>query len=145
MSNETHCAIPRYRIPEFFSILLEEDQADESEDKVQAHGHFRTHRGVLKASLGQAAFGFPVAVGSVVRGLASEPVGPTRRARPGAGLAGSTIHSADSRAIGAVGSADCAVSRFACRPDPCCVDVYRACRRGRPMGASASCLEGPRL
>src|SRR6266571_6529826 len=95
---------------------------------------FETCRGVLKASLGQAAFAFPVAVASVVRGLASEPVGPTRRARPGAGLAGSTIHSADSRAIGAVGSADCAVSRFACRPDPCCVDVSRAGRRGRPMG-----------
>src|SRR5258708_10752624 len=25
MSNETHCAMPRYRIPEFFSILLEGD------------------------------------------------------------------------------------------------------------------------
>jgi hypothetical protein len=49
---------------------LEEDQADESEDKIQAHGHFRTRRGVLKASLGQAAFGFAVAVGSVDRGLA---------------------------------------------------------------------------
>src|SRR6266436_769773 len=24
MSNETHCAMPRYRIPEFFSILLEQ-------------------------------------------------------------------------------------------------------------------------
>jgi len=53
---------------------------------------------------------FPVIVRSAVRDMASEPVGFSIRASPGAGAA---IHAADSRADAAVGSADCALSGFA--------------------------------
>ena len=46
---------------------------------------FGRARRVLKASMGQADFSFPVGVGSVVRDLASERVRPSRRASPAAG------------------------------------------------------------
>ena len=52
--------------------------------------------------------------------------------------AGAALHATDSRAVAAVGSADCAVSGFACGADPGGVHVSRASRRGRQMGASAS-------
>src|SRR5208283_582930 len=99
------------------------------------HEHFRTSDKALKSSIGQADSGFPVVVGSIVRELASEAVGLSRRASPGAGRAGAAIRGTDSRAVAAVGSADCAVSGFAGGTDPGSGDVSRASRGGRQMAA----------
>src|SRR6266404_68307 len=101
------------------------------------HEHFRTGRRV-NARTRQADFGFPVVVGLAVRYLASERVGLSRCAKPGPSRARTTIRAADSRAVAAVGSADCAISGFACGADPRGVHVSRRNRRGRPMGAIAS-------
>src|SRR5271166_1279411 len=60
------------------------------------HEHFRTCRRVLKASVGQADFRFPVVVGSSARNLASEAVGLSRLASPGAGRAFAAIRPTDS-------------------------------------------------
>src|SRR5208283_1652303 len=109
------------------------------------HEHFRTCDKVLKASIGQADIGFPVVVGPVVRDLASEAVGLSRRASPGAGRAGAAIRATDSRAVAAVGSADCAVSGFAGGAGPGGGHVSRASRGGRQMAASAYRLEGRRF
>src|ERR1017187_3162898 len=108
-------------------------------EEVQEHEHFRTCRRVLKASIGRPEFAFPVVVGSVVGGLASESIGLSRRATPGAAArrpgsgadrAGSALHATDSRTVAAIGGADCAVSRFAGGSDPGGVHVSGATRRG---------------
>src|SRR4029077_18587205 len=72
--------------------------SDDGANEVQEHEHFRKRRKVLQVSMGQADFGFPVVVASIVRGLPSECVGPSRRASPGAAPPEATIHTAESRA-----------------------------------------------
>jgi len=52
--------------------------------------------------------------------LASEPIGPRRRARPGAGLAESTVHSTGSRAIAAL------VAPIALYPDSLVAQILAA-------------------
>src|ERR1035437_2499079 len=111
--------------------------SNEGAEEVQKHDLFRTGGRVLKASIGQGNFGFSGVGGPVVRDMASEPACLSRRASLGAGHAGAATHATDSRPVAAVGSADCAVSRFPCGADPGGVHVSRASRRGRQMGASA--------
>ena len=74
---------------------------------------FGRDAGFSRPRLGQADSSFLVEVGSVVRDLASEPVGASRRTSPAAGRAGAALRATKSRTIAAVGSADCAVSGFA--------------------------------
>ncbi len=64
---------------------------------------------------------------------------------PAPGGAGAAIRATFSRAVAAVGCADCAVSGFAGGADPGGVHVPRASRRGRQMGAGASGFEGRRI
>ena len=84
-------------------------------EEVQVHEHFGTCRRVFNASTGRADINLPVGVGSDLRDLASERVGPPRRARPAPNRAatdraGAALHAGDSRTVAAVGSADCALS-----------------------------------
>src|ERR1022692_4914536 len=78
--------------------------------EVQEHEHFQTCRRLFGVSIGQSESGLFLVVSSVLRGLASEAVGLSRRPSRGAGRAGAPLYATDCRAVAAVGSADCAVS-----------------------------------
>src|SRR5580658_2905570 len=101
------------------------------------------------ARIGQAEFGFPVVVGTVVRNLASGGISLSRRTRPGAGTgyatgsggvigSGSALHTANSCSVAATGSTNRAVSGFARGADSGGVYVSRTGGRGRPLGAGES-------
>src|ERR1700747_2691621 len=99
----------------------------------------------LKAWIGQADFSFRGVVGPVVCDVASECVGLSRRATPGAEREGRVLHAADSRADSAGGCADCIVSGFARGADPFGLHVSGAGGRGGQMGTSEPRFEGRRL
>ncbi len=101
------------------------------------------------ARIGQAEFGYPVVVGTVVRDLASRGVSLSRRTRPsnGAGYAtgsagivgsGAALHTANSCSVVATGSTDRAVSGFAGRAGSGGVYFSRTGGRGGPLGAGKS-------
>src|SRR5580700_6999825 len=119
-------------------IYLLEASVDEDGDEVQAYEYIFACRRSFKAWSSQADIGFPLVVGAVVCDLAPEPAGLSRRAGPSAAGAGTAIRTTDSRAVTAVGRADCAVSRFARGADSGSGHVSRASRGGRQMGRSAS-------
>src|SRR5208282_6306458 len=86
-------------------LLCIKSSDGEGAEEVQVHKDSRTCCGVLKAWIGQAEFGLPLVVGSVVRERAAEPVG-SRRTRPGhpspaTERAGAALRTADSRAVAA--------------------------------------------
>src|SRR5450432_3974212 len=114
-------------------------------DEVQEHELIRTCERVFKGSIGQAGFGFPFAVDTLVRDLAPEPVSPARRTDPGAGSPEARIHTAESRAVAAVGGAHRFVPRFAGGSNPDGFHVSRTSRRSRQVGAGTSGFEGRRF
>src|SRR5664279_4494487 len=109
-----------------------------SAEEVEDYEYYWKCRRDLQASTGKADSGFPGVVGAVAHGLDSESRSLARRASPIAARTGAALHTADSRAVATIGSADCAVSGFAGGADIGGVDISRAGRRGRQMGASES-------
>src|SRR5664279_1444587 len=109
-----------------------------SAEEVEDYEYYWKCRRALQASTGKADSGFPGVVGAVAHGLDSESRSLARRASPIAARTGAALHTADSRAVATIGSADCAVSGFAGGADIGGVDISRAGRRGRQMGASES-------
>src|SRR5580700_9012026 len=93
-------------------IYVVEASRDEDGDEVQAYEYISACRRTFKARSSQADLGFTLVVGAVVCDLAQEPAGLSRHGSPSAAGTGAAIRATDSRAVTAVGRADCPVSRF---------------------------------
>src|SRR6266446_2166959 len=94
-------------------LLLQEASSYEDAGKDQDHKHFRAYGEVFEASSARADSRFYDDPCSVVRYVASEPGGVSRRASRDTGHAGANTRATNSRPVASVGSPDCAVSGFA--------------------------------